>query len=45
MYFIRIYIIEQKSTLLTFNCRYTHDYNNVEKYTVTFLFLIDDVFF
>lgn len=23
MYFIRIYIVEQKSTLLTFNCRYT----------------------
>lgn len=45
MYFIRIYIVEQKSTLLTFNCRYTRDYNNVVKYTLTFLFLMNDGFF
>lgn len=44
MYFIRIYIGEQKSALLTFNCRYTRDYNNVVKYTLTFLFLMNDVF-
>lgn len=45
MYFIRVYIVKQKSTLLTFNCRYTRDYNNVVKYILTFLFLINDVFF